>query len=80
MTDDEITELLFVRQEPVPAELAMVFAADNEDDMARRTRRGVELYQAGYAPRMDTDGRAGSAGQGLRVQSVRHHPHRLAHP
>ena len=52
MTDEEITELLFVRQEPVRAELAMVFAADCEEDMARRTRRGVALYRQGYVPRL----------------------------
>jgi hypothetical protein len=52
MTDDEITRLLFVREDPVPADLAMVFAAANERDLQRRTRRGVELYQEGYVPRL----------------------------
>ena len=52
MTDDEITELLFVCEDPVPADLVMVFAAANELDLARRTRRGVELYQAGYVPKV----------------------------
>jgi uncharacterized SAM-binding protein YcdF (DUF218 family) len=52
MTDHEITELLFVREEPVSAQLAMVFAAAREDDLARRTRRGVELYKAGYVPKL----------------------------
>lgn len=52
MTDDEITDLLFVRQEPVRADLAMVFGAANEQDLARRTRHGVRLYREGYAPRL----------------------------
>jgi hypothetical protein len=32
MTDDQITELLFVREEPVRADLAMVFGAANQAD------------------------------------------------
>ena len=52
MTDDEITQLLFVRQEPVAADLAMVFAAAREDDLIRRTRRGVQLFRDGYVPRL----------------------------
>ena len=52
MTDEEITELLFVCEEPVRAELAMVFAADSEEDMLRRTERAVELYRDGYARRL----------------------------
>ena len=52
MTDDQITELLFVREEPVRADLAMVFGAANEEDLARRTRQGVRLYREGYVPRL----------------------------
>ena len=52
MTDNEITEMLFICEDPVPADLAMVFAAANELDMVRRTRRGVELYKAGYVPKL----------------------------
>ncbi len=52
MTDDEITELLFVREEPVRADLAMVFGAANEEDLARRTHQGVRLYREGYVPRL----------------------------
>lgn len=52
MTDNEITKLLFICEDPIPADLAMVFAAANELDMARRTRRGVELYKTGYAPKL----------------------------
>ena len=52
MTNDQITELLFIREQPIHADLAMVFGAANEVDLARRTRRGVELYRAGYVPRL----------------------------
>jgi len=52
MTNDEITEHLFVREEPVPADVAMVFAAANEMVMGQRTRRGTELYLAGFVPRL----------------------------
>ena len=52
MTDDEITQLLFMREEPVSADLAMVFAAGREDELARRTRCGVQLYQDAYVPKL----------------------------
>ena len=52
MTDDEITQLLFVSADPVPADLAMVFVAANQVDLARRTARGVELYRTGHVPRL----------------------------
>ena len=52
MTDDQISELLFVREEPVSGDLAMVFGAANEMDLIRRTRQGVRLYQQGYVPKL----------------------------
>jgi vancomycin permeability regulator SanA len=52
MTDDDITEFVFMREDPVPADLLMVFAAANEVDMERRMQRGVDLYRAGYASRI----------------------------
>src|SRR4051794_28648727 len=52
MTDDEVTDLLFLREEPARADLAMVFGAANEADLARRTREGVRLYREGYVPRL----------------------------
>jgi uncharacterized SAM-binding protein YcdF (DUF218 family) len=52
MTDDEITKLLFVREEPVSAHLGIVFASVHEDELARRTRRGIELYRAGFVPKL----------------------------
>lgn len=52
MTDAEITELLFVREEPISANLAIVFAASSEIDLERRVRRGVELWRAGFVPKL----------------------------
>ena len=52
MTDVEITDLLFACHDPTPVDLAMVFAAANEVDMERRTRRGVELYKAGCVTKL----------------------------
>jgi len=52
VTDDEITDLLFIREEPARADLAMVFGAAREDESARRTRRGVQLYQEGLVPKL----------------------------
>jgi vancomycin permeability regulator SanA len=52
MSDDEIADLVFLCEDPVPADLVMVFAAANERDMERRTRRGVDLYRAGYVPKL----------------------------
>jgi hypothetical protein len=52
MTDEQITERLFVCEAPASAELAMVFAAATEEDLRRRTRRGVELYREGSVPRL----------------------------
>jgi uncharacterized SAM-binding protein YcdF (DUF218 family) len=52
MTDEEIADLLFVREEPIPADLAMVFGAANEEDLARRTRHGVRLYREGHVPKL----------------------------
>ncbi len=46
------SELLFVREEPVRGDLAMVFGAANEMDLIRRTRQGVRLYQQGYVSRL----------------------------
>jgi hypothetical protein len=52
LTDEEITSLLFLREDPTAADLAMVFAAACEEQMRQRTLRGVELWQQGYVPRV----------------------------
>jgi uncharacterized SAM-binding protein YcdF (DUF218 family) len=52
MTDDQVSELLFVREDPVRGDIAIVFGAANELDLFRRTRQGVRLYQHGYVPRL----------------------------
>jgi vancomycin permeability regulator SanA len=52
MTDEEITNFVFMCEDPVHADLVMVFAAANELDMERRTKRGVDVYRAGYVSRL----------------------------
>ena len=52
MTDDKITELVFMCEDPVHADLAIVFGTANELDMKRRTQQGVDLYRAGYVARL----------------------------
>jgi vancomycin permeability regulator SanA len=52
MSDDEVARTVFVREVPIPANLAMVFADANELGMVRRTKRGVELYRQGHVPRL----------------------------
>jgi vancomycin permeability regulator SanA len=52
MTDEEITGLLFCSDEPCTADVALVFAAANELDLARRTARGVELYRSRFVPKL----------------------------
>jgi hypothetical protein len=52
VTDEEISDLLFVRDEPISADLGMVFAAADEEDLTRRMRHGVQLYRRGYIPRL----------------------------
>ena len=44
--------MLFCCDEPCSADVAMVFGAANELDLARRTKRGVELYRSGFVPRL----------------------------
>jgi hypothetical protein len=41
VTDEEITALLFVRETPVRADLAMVFGAATEEDLIRRMMHGI---------------------------------------
>jgi uncharacterized SAM-binding protein YcdF (DUF218 family) len=69
MTDDEITELLFVREAPAKADLAMVFAAANELDLAHRTRRGAALYHEGFAAKLLVTG--GGVLAGIRPETKR---------
>jgi hypothetical protein len=52
MNDDDVARTVFVREEPIPADLAMVFADADEVGMVRRTTRGVELYRQGQVPRL----------------------------
>ena len=52
MTEREIEQLVFVREDPVAADLAIVFGAACEQEMRSRTLRGVELRQQGHATRL----------------------------
>lgn len=56
MTDEEISDLLFVREAPIQSDLALVFGASKEEDLIRRTRHGVHLYQQGYVPKLHVTG------------------------
>jgi uncharacterized SAM-binding protein YcdF (DUF218 family) len=76
MTDDKITDLLFVREDPVPADLAMVFGAANAEDLARRTRHGVRLYREGHVPKLLVTG--GGTLARARPEAVRMHELALA--
>ncbi len=50
MTDDEITQLLFVRHEPAPADVALVFGYSDPEGAAIRARHAAQLYRAGHVP------------------------------
>ncbi|NIO00711.1 MAG: hypothetical protein GTO42_01010 [Candidatus Latescibacteria bacterium] len=52
MTDEEITRLLFLREEPTFADLAIVFGSTLEDELVRRTRRGIQLYHDKLVPKL----------------------------
>jgi hypothetical protein len=52
MTEREIEQLVFVREEPVAADLAIVFGAACEQEMRCRTLRGVALRQQGHTTRL----------------------------
>ena len=52
MTDEEITALVFAREEPICADLAIVFGAANEDELVERVQHAVGLYRDGYAPKL----------------------------
>ena len=56
MTNEQITDLLFVCEQPIPADLAMVFGADNETELGHRVTRGVQLYQDSFVPRLMVTG------------------------
>jgi uncharacterized SAM-binding protein YcdF (DUF218 family) len=52
MNDREVTELLFLRDEPRPANLALVFGHHEPEWAARRARHAAGLYHAGLVPRL----------------------------
>jgi uncharacterized SAM-binding protein YcdF (DUF218 family) len=63
-SDDELTALLFVEDEPAAADLALVFGSADEDELTRRATRGAELFLAGFVPRLLLSG-GDPAGRGL---------------
>lgn len=67
MTEDEITRLVFVRDEPVPADLAVVFGSANETELRRRISWGCELYHTGHTPAILVSG--GGAGGPARTEA-----------
>src|SRR3954447_10097575 len=52
MTDDQITDRLFVDDGPEPADLALVFGYVEPDGERQRARHAAALFHAGYAPRL----------------------------
>ncbi|MGA2258789.1 MAG: ElyC/SanA/YdcF family protein [Thermoguttaceae bacterium] len=71
MADDQISEFIFVRDAPVPADLGIVFGAGIETELAQRTRQGVNLYRSGYIPRLLFTG--GTVLQMTQPESIRMH-------
>lgn len=52
MTDETITRLLFLRHDPVKADLAIVFGHNDIAVAARRARQGAEFYCQRLVPRL----------------------------
>jgi uncharacterized SAM-binding protein YcdF (DUF218 family) len=52
LTDEALTRLLFVRHDPEPADLALVFGHADPARAARRARRAAGLYCSGLVPRL----------------------------
>src|SRR5437588_4273754 len=50
MKDDELTRLLFVKDEPEPSSLALVFGHHDRTVSAKRARHAARLYLAGLVP------------------------------
>jgi uncharacterized SAM-binding protein YcdF (DUF218 family) len=51
-SDDELTRLLFLEDQPAAADLALVFGSADEDELTRRATRGAELFLPGFVPRL----------------------------
>lgn len=56
MTDEEITNIIFVREEPIHADLAMIFGASNVEELTQRVQQGVKLYKEGFVPKLMVTG------------------------
>lgn len=67
---EEFSQSIFINETPIGANLALVFGADNEPDLKYRTRHAVDLYDAGYVPKLLFTGRGASS-------SLRSEAHRM---
>ncbi len=52
MTEDEISRLLFVSDEPKSAGLAIVFGHNDRAVSECRVRKAVRLYDDGFVPKL----------------------------
>jgi len=50
MKDDELTQLLFVNDEPRPGDFALVFGHHDQAVSAKRARHAARLYLTGFVP------------------------------
>lgn len=56
MTDDQITDLLFMDDRPEPADLALAFGYVDPDGARHRARHAAALFHAGLVPRLMLSG------------------------
>jgi uncharacterized SAM-binding protein YcdF (DUF218 family) len=50
MTDHDIASLLFAADAPAPADLTIVFGAEDDEELRARTEHAIDLYHIGYVP------------------------------
>ena len=55
-SDEEISNKLFVEDEPTKADLIIVFGNREQPISRKRARRAVQLYRDGYAPKIVVSG------------------------
>ncbi len=51
-SDDDSTRLLFVEDEPAPAEFALLFGSGDPEESDQRAARAAELFHAGLVPNL----------------------------
>jgi uncharacterized SAM-binding protein YcdF (DUF218 family) len=57
MNNHDLASVLFAANEPVSAELAIVFGAADNNELQLRTEHAIDLYHVGYIPRLLLTGR-----------------------